>query len=582
MSRFQPAAVVICSLLAIVAFVTAAVPAGAADPSSRLAFAAYRSGQWDLFSVRPDGSDLWQITTDIYEDRDPAYSPDGAHLAFASRRDRNWDIYLLDLGNGQETRLTTDPAYDGAPAWSPDGARIVFESARAGDLDIFILDLASSDVRNLTADIPAGDFAPAWSPDGRYIAFTSWRTGDKDLFLIDTDTDELTQLTSDDAAEEWSAWRPDGRQLAFVRNRLGERAIFVVDIAAGETPADSVTPVTWFGRDDGPVWAPAGDRIAFLNRRYGGEALMVRATEDVTDLPTVVVPMAWLDGRPSWSSRALNYGVPLPSLEDPRPSPLYSERLSPSTSRDGEPWDLVMVQNTRLPTPDMAPYLSDRVDDSFLAARRRLTDEVGYSFLTDLSEAYRPYQYVGDASEYGSWHKSGRAIDTVFDDSGPDGQRLAIVRDDMAGETFWRVYLRCTDQTGACGRPLTANTWDYSRRARTELAPDQGGVEHQASGRYYVDLTALMREYGWARIAAWDREEFSWRWHFKGFEYWHFQKTQGLSWNTAMREVISPAKVEVAFGYDQMLAVGDHPFAIALKGVPLPAPVRLWWAQLSL
>jgi hypothetical protein len=230
----------------------------------------------------------------------------------------------------------------------------------------------------------------------------------------------------------------------------------------------------------------------------------------------------------------------------------------------------------------MAPYLSDRVDDSFLAVRQRLAEELGYNFLSDLSEAYRPYQYLGDASEYGSWHKSGRAIDTLFDLSGSDGQRLAIVRDDVAGETFWRVYLRCIDQTGVCGRPLTANAWDYSRVARTELAPEEGGVEHRPSGQYYVDLTAMMREYGWARIAAWDREEFSWRWHLKGFEYWHFQKTHDLSWYAAMLEVIAPLKVESAFGYDQMIAAGDHRYTVALKGVPLPAPVRLWWSQLSM
>jgi hypothetical protein len=155
---------------------------------------------------------------------------------------------------------------------------------------------------------------------------------------------------------------------------------------------------------------------------------------------------------------------------------------------------------------------------------------------------------------------------------------MELARDDMGGETYWRVFLRCADQSGSCGRPITANTWDYSYRARAEIAPDQGGIEKPVLHGYYVDFTALTREYGWTRISSWDDEDFSWTWHFKAFEYWHYQKADGLPWYTAMQEVYAQAKVDNYFTYDQMLEVGDYPFLIALKGVPLPADARLWWA----
>ena len=545
--------------------------------SARLAFAAYRRGQWDLYSMDESGANLRQLTDDPFEDRDPAYSPDGTKMAYASRRDRNWDVYVMDLSTGQQTRFTDHPAYDGAPAWSPDGALVAFESARAEGLHVWLADADGGEQRNLTSDSPAGGFAPAWSPDGRRIAFTSWRNGTKDLFMVGLGNGALTQLTADGAAEEWPAWSPDGRRLAFVRNWLGQREIYVMDVAHGDAPSQAFT---WFGRDESPIWGPDGDRIAFLNRRYDGEQLMVRAPGLPTEPPTSLSGVAWLDGRPTWSGQALNYGTPLPTLADTEASPLYAEDATPSQSGDGEPWDLVEVRGILLPTPDMTPYLSDQVDGSFLALSRRLADEVGYGFLGSLSEVYRPYQYSGDASEYASWHKGGRAIDTLFDFNGHDGQTLEIVRDDMAGETYWRVYLRCTDQSGACGRPLTANPWDYSYQARAEVAPDQGGIEKPATGLYYVDLTALMREYGWRRIPSWDVEDYSWTWHFKGFEYWHFQKTQDMTWYAAMQEVIAPSKLEEAFAYDRMLELGELPFHVALKGVPLPAAVRLEWSQL--
>jgi hypothetical protein len=49
-----------------------------------------------------------------------------------------------------------------------------------------------------------------------------------------------------------------------------------------------------------------------------------------------------------------------------------------------------------------------------------------------------------------------------------------------------------------------------------------------------------------------------------------------------MREVIAPAKIEAYFTYDSMLAMGEYPFAIALKDVPLPAPMRLWWSEVQM
>jgi len=551
----------------------------AAEGTSRLAFAAYRHGHWDIYSVDETGADLRQLTDDPYEDRDPAYSPDGTKLVYASRRNRNWDLYILNLATGEQTRLTDHPAYDGAPTWSPDGTQIAFESFRAGDLDVWRLDLTRGTLANLTADSPAGDFAPAWSPDGTRIAFTSWRLGDKDLFTLNLKTGDLTQLTSSQAAEEWPAWSPDGTRLAFVRNWLGEREVWTMSLANPPADGGRATQVTWLGRDDGPAWSPQGNRLAVLHRRFDGEQLLWLIPGETRRLPTRLTEVAWLDGRPTWSGSALNYGTPVSTLTDTDPSPLYVEDLTPSQSGDGEPWDLVPVAGLSLPTSSLTPYLSDRVDDSYNALRRRLADEVGYDFLGQVSEAWRPYDFFNDTSEYASWHKSGRAVDTLFEYYTADGQMMEIARDDMGGETYWRVFLRCTDQSGACGRPITVNTWDYSYRARAEIAPDQGGIEKPLLNGYYVDFTALAREYGWTRISSWHDEDFSWTWHFKAFEYWHYQKTDGLPWYTAMQEVYPQFKLDRYFTYDQMLEVGDYPFLIALKGVPLPADVRLWWSS---
>jgi len=564
-------------LAGLVSLTSSSVPLNAQSAPGRLAFAAFRNGQWDLYSVSEMGGDLRQITNDPYEDRTPAYSPDGSRLAYASRRDRNWDVYVLDLRSGEETRITTNPHYDGAPSWSPDGERLAFESFRTGDLDVWTVDAQGGNQVNLTADSSSGDFDPAWAPQGETIAFASWRNGNKDLFLVDTVAGSVEQLTDSSEAEELPAWSPDGKQLAFVRNWLGDREVYLADVS----DMTKIGQFTWFRRDDSPVWAPDGSRLAFVTQRYDGEQLGWLRVASGDELPTYVTGVDRIVGRIDWHGGPVDAGVPLDTLDNQESSPLYAEEVSPSQSPDGEPWDLLQLADVDLPTPDMTPYLSDRVDDSYYALRQRILDEVGYDYLGELSEAYRPVGFYSDVSEYASWHKSGRALDTLFDYHNGEGQVMELVRDDRGGETYWRVMLRCLVQDGSCGLPLTAAAWNYSRTARTELAPDQGGVEKGEIAAYYVDVTSLMGEYGWTRISSWDSEEFSWTWHFKGFEYWHFQKTDGLLWYQAMQEVHAPAKLSQLFTYEDMRQRGDPPVLIALKGVPLPAETRSWWRMLQ-
>jgi Tol biopolymer transport system component len=62
-----------------------------------------------------------------------------------SRRGGNWDIYRVGIEGTNLTQLTSDTANDGLPAWSPDGNTVAFLSDRDGIWEIWAM---TADGRN--------------------------------------------------------------------------------------------------------------------------------------------------------------------------------------------------------------------------------------------------------------------------------------------------------------------------------------------------------------------------------------------------------------------------------------------------
>jgi TolB protein len=99
-----------------------------------------------------------QPVTDLNDDTAPALSPDGQRIAFMSRRDGNWEIYVVNADGSELQRLTNDPADDGLPTWSPDGRALAFVSNRDGPWAVWAMLPNGQDQRKL--------FAMEGSPDG--------------------------------------------------------------------------------------------------------------------------------------------------------------------------------------------------------------------------------------------------------------------------------------------------------------------------------------------------------------------------------------------------------------------------------
>jgi glycosyl hydrolase family 17/WD40 repeat protein len=154
------------------------------------------SGPSDIFRVRPDGSGLQNLTPDFnFEVADVNYSWDGNTIVFSAKLDSNdQDIFLMNADGTGVTRVTTGPEIDAHPAFSEDGRTIVFER----DNGISQVATSGGPVTDLT-DGTFVDTYPSYCPPGNIIVFS--RNGD--LWTIENQ--RLTQVTNTPNAAEFQA-----------------------------------------------------------------------------------------------------------------------------------------------------------------------------------------------------------------------------------------------------------------------------------------------------------------------------------------------------------------------------------------
>ncbi len=211
--------------------------------------------EFDIFTARPDGSDLKRLTSTPGYDAETTISRDG-RLVFTSTRDGDLDIYTMDANGKNVRRLTTELGYDGGPFWSNDGKQIVYRAhhpqeprekedyvsllkqnlIRPTKLDIWVMNADGSNKRRVTSNGKA-NFAPYFFPDGKRIIFSSNMDDPKgrnfDLYKINVDGSGLERITANDTFDGFPMFSPDGKKLVFASNRnaaaRGDTNIFIAD-----------------------------------------------------------------------------------------------------------------------------------------------------------------------------------------------------------------------------------------------------------------------------------------------------------------------------------------------------------------
>ena len=304
-------------------------PAWSPD-GSKIAFQSDRGGNWDIYVMDADGSNVKQITDSPARDMQPAWSPDGSKIAYQSNPRGNWDIYVMDTDGSNIERITELSARDTQPAWSPDGSKIAFASDRKGFfIDIFIMDADGSNFERITDTsgdtLGGGDSTrPAWSPDGSKIAYSSNSGGrDWNVLVMDADGSNIKRITDRDSEDFRPEWSPDGSKIAYSTYSNGSWHISVVDADGSNNTRVTDTRTNVYVS----AWSPDGSKIAFDSFSSGTSDIFVVNVEPLgvgTGSGTVPV-------TPTPTPTPIRTPTPTPTpIRTPTPTP------TPSTDADAD------------------------------------------------------------------------------------------------------------------------------------------------------------------------------------------------------------------------------------------------------
>ncbi|MHC4471937.1 MAG: M20/M25/M40 family metallo-hydrolase [Planctomycetota bacterium] len=217
--------------------------------------------EFDIVAHDLDGKNEKRLTEVWGYDAEATVSRDGQWVVFTSCRTGDPEIYKMRPDGTELTRLTNAEGYDGGPFFSFDGKQIVWRANRPETadekekyrvlreeglispmrLEVFVMDADGKNQRQVT-DYGAASFAPFFHPDGKRIIFSS-NLGSKgkrgmpnfDLHMVNVDGTGLVRITHCPQFDGFPMFTADGKRLVFCSNRdnrgTRETNVFIADWA---------------------------------------------------------------------------------------------------------------------------------------------------------------------------------------------------------------------------------------------------------------------------------------------------------------------------------------------------------------
>lgn len=231
----------------------------------------------NVYVVRPDGSDLRQITPESILDADRrliAWTPDGRHIALVHSVNGVNQLDLLDAsGNEPAERIAAAAGLDSLQFRPPDSREMLFRACAnvTTNCGLYVMDADGTNVRLLVGPATAGDTldltGAVYTADGGRILYNRWTLdasvgaeGCCQLFVMNADgTNQHLFIPNTGGAWDGQAVvSPDGTRVAFWHNDKPTHGISVIRTDGTGEIVDTGPPLSstahW-------VWAPDSSKI---------------------------------------------------------------------------------------------------------------------------------------------------------------------------------------------------------------------------------------------------------------------------------------------------------------------------------
>jgi Tol biopolymer transport system component len=227
-----------------------------------IAFTSDREGTYDIFKMKPDGTDIVQLTSSPAQEKEPSWYPDGTAVAYTSETKKFLRKQLMlkrvDIHTKETRRII--PGYSkghAIPDVSPTGELLTFTAKRTIGWEAALYSAGNKKVTFL--DEGGKSCRARFSRDGKKLAYVSSKADGKgDIWIMNPDGSEKTRLTErDDTYDYFPSWSPDDRHIVFNSSRQhdhnGDWQLYVIDVQTLKTALLFDSP----GNDVFPDWAPS-------------------------------------------------------------------------------------------------------------------------------------------------------------------------------------------------------------------------------------------------------------------------------------------------------------------------------------
>ena len=199
------------------------------------------------------GKEPFQLTrTSEGSSSSPSWSPDGKWISFTSRRDEKSQVYLIRPDGGEAFQLTDHKESINSFRWSPDGKKIAFsatepETEKSKSREKLYGRFAVEDAEYRLTHLWVFDFDPEnpgepkrltegdeftvgsyrWSPDSTRIVFDHRPDplinsyAKMDISVLDVDSVAISPLVTQAGSDSMPMWSPDGKWILF-NTKMGD------------------------------------------------------------------------------------------------------------------------------------------------------------------------------------------------------------------------------------------------------------------------------------------------------------------------------------------------------------------------